>query len=92
MDVPISLMGSLMNLYLGRNWTHTKPLTVVTSRERDWNKDLGRRHLCVFTLHIAALLDFLKKYRVPITFTILKKQLEKENGMNCFKGKWSGCK
>lgn len=92
MDVPISLMGSLMNLYLGRNWTHTKPLTVVTSRERDWNKGLGRRHLCVFTLHIAALLDFLKKYRVPITFTILKKQLEKENGMNCFKGKWSGCK
>ena len=61
MDVPISHMGSLMNLYLKRNWTHTKLLTVVTSREQNWNKGLGRRHLCFFTLYIAALLDFLKK-------------------------------
>ena len=38
MDVPISLMGSLMNLYLKRNWTHTKLLTAVTPREQGWDR------------------------------------------------------
>lgn len=29
MDVPISLMGSLMNLQLKRNWTHTERLAAL---------------------------------------------------------------
>ena len=58
MDVPISLMGSLMNLYLKRNWTHTKLLTAVTPREQGWDRAWGGRHLSVFIVYTAVQLDF----------------------------------
>lgn len=48
MDVPISLMGSLMNLYLKRNWTHTKLLTAVTSGEWGWDEGLRKEALAFF--------------------------------------------
>ena len=58
MDVPISLMGSLMNLYLKRNWTHTNLLTAATSREQGWDRAWERRHSCFFILYTAVQLDF----------------------------------
>lgn len=72
-------MGSLMNLYLKRNWTHTKLLTVVTSREQGWDKGLGKEAGAFFSLY--RLLTFLKQ-KIPITFTILEKLLKKEKGMD----------
>lgn len=60
MDVPISLTGSLMNLYLKRNWTHTKLLTAVTSRERGWDKGLGKEALPSFYSTLLDCLTFLQ--------------------------------
>lgn len=93
MDVPISLMGSLMNLYLKRNWTHTNLLTSSDLQGAGLGQGLGKEALVFFhSIHCSTAWLLFFKYWVPVTFTILKKLLKKGKQNEFFKGKWSECK